>query len=86
MKRIEENWEAIEEIEDRVKEKTGDPEAGFNADTFFFGEGGRKLMIRCMYRKPKKDGFTQKYYEMNVFAKYCPFTGKPLYEETETKK
>lgn len=33
--KILENWKAIEEAEKKVREKTGDPEAGFNATTFF---------------------------------------------------
>ena len=35
--RIKENWKAIEELEQKVREKTGDPEAGFNASTFWLG-------------------------------------------------
>lgn len=84
-KKIEENWKEIENVEKQVREKTGDPEAGFNASTFWFGGGGRQLMIPCMYRgkKGKKghEEFTQKFNEMMIYAKYCPFTGKPLYEE-----
>ena len=52
-KKILENWKAIEELEERVREKTGDPDAGFNADTFWFGEDGRHLMIPCLYRGKK---------------------------------
>jgi hypothetical protein len=41
-----------------------------------------------MYRKKKgKKGeeiFT-KYTEMMVYVKFCPFTGKPLYEEEAEK-
>lgn len=48
--RIEENWKDIEEVERKVQEKTGDPEAGFNASTFWFGKEGRGLMIPCMFR------------------------------------
>lgn len=85
MKRIEENWKTIQEIEEKVREQTGDPEAGFNASIFFLGIEGRALMIPCMYRGKKgKKGqqtFTESYKEMMVYAKYCPFTGKPLYED-----
>lgn len=83
--RIEENWKDIEEVERKVQEKTGDPEAGFNASTFWFGKEGRGLMIPCMFRGKKgkkgQETFTQKYNEMMIMAKFCPFTGKPLYEE-----
>jgi len=48
--KIKVNWNKIEEIEKLVQEKTGDPEAGFNASSFFFGADGRHLMIPCMYR------------------------------------
>lgn len=87
--KIKENWKAIEELEQKVKEKTGDPEAGFNASTFWLGsKEGRHLMIPCMYRckKGKKghETFTQSYKEMMVYATFCPFTGKPLYEDSKS--
>lgn len=86
-KKIVENWKAIEEIESQVKEKTGDPQAGFNASSYFLGSTeGRHLMIPCMYRGKKgkkgQENFTSSYKEMMVFAKFCPFTGKPLYEDS----
>lgn len=85
-KRIKENWKAIEEAENKVREMKGDPEAGFNASTFWFGSDGRHLMIPIMYRNKKgkkgEETFTKTYKEIMVYAKYCPFTGKPLYEET----
>jgi hypothetical protein len=85
--RIKENWEAIEAAEKLIQEKTGDPKAGFNATTFWLG-GGRHLALPCLYRtkKGKKDNveFTKSYKEIMVTAKFCPFTGKPLYKESET--
>lgn len=85
--KIEENWKAIEEIENQVREQTGDPKAGFNATSWWFGREGRHLMIPCMYRgkKGKKDNqtFTESYKEMMIYVKYCPFTGKPLYKDLE---
>lgn len=84
-KKILENWKAIEEIEEKVREKTGDPKAGFNASSFWFGSDGRHLTIPCMYRAKKgkkgSEEFASSYKEMMVYAKFCPFTGKPLYEE-----
>lgn len=85
--KILENWKAIEEIENKVKERTGDPQAGFNASTYFLGSTeGRHLMIPCMYRGKKgkkgQEDFTSSYKEMMVYAKFCPFTGKPLYEDS----
>ena len=86
-KKIKENWKAIENVEQRVRDKTGDPKAGFGANKFWFGGDGRHLLIPCKYRGKKgKKGqkvFTESYKEMEVQAEYCPFTGKPLYEETE---
>jgi hypothetical protein len=85
-KKILENWKAIEEIEKQVAEKTGDPKAGFNASSFWFGGDGRHFMIPCMYRGKKgkkgQEEFTSSYKEMMVYAKFCPFTGKPLYEDS----
>ena len=86
MKKIKENWKAIEEVEKQIREKTGDPKAGFNATTFWLGSAeGRHFMIPCLYRKKKgkkgEETFTKSYSEMMVYVKFCPFTGKPLYEE-----
>jgi len=84
--KIIENWKGIEHVEKLVREKTGDPQAGFNASTYWFDEDGRHLMIPCMYRGMKgKKGervFTDSYKEMMISANYCPFTGKPLYEDS----
>ncbi len=84
--KILENWKTIEEIENQVKEKTGDPKAGFNATTFWFGGDGRHLMIPCLYRGKKgkkgQEDFTSSYKEMMVSAKFCPFSGKPLYDDS----
>ena len=80
--KIEENWKRIEEVEKLIQEKTGDPKAGFNANLYFFGKDGRHIMMPCKYRKKKKNGdFTDKYFEIDVMINYCPFTGKPLYED-----
>lgn len=88
MKKIQANWKTIEEIENRVKEKTGDPEARFNASSFWLGsKEGRHLMIPCLYRGKKgkkgEETFTKSYKEMMVYAKFCPFSGKPLYEDED---
>lgn len=81
---IKENWEAIEKAEEKMKEQTGDPEAAFNPNLFFL-DGIKKLVISGKYRKKNKrsaDGFTKSYSEISTIAKFCPFTGKPLYEES----
>ena len=86
-KKIEKNWKAIEDIEQKVRTKTGDPEAGFNANRLWFGKDGRHLLIPCLYRGKKgKKGekvFTKSRKQMMVTAYYCPFTGKPLYIEED---
>ena len=85
-KKILENWKEIERAEQLAKNKTGDPKAGFNASTFWFNGDGRHLMIPIQYRGKKgkkgEEKFTQTYKEMMVYARFCPFSGKPLYEET----
>jgi len=86
-KKIIENWKAIEELEQKAREKTDDPKAGFNVGTYWFGsKEGRHLMIPCMYRGKKgkkgQEVFTDSYKEMMVYATFCPFTGKPLYEDS----
>jgi hypothetical protein len=88
--KISENWSDIEKVESLAREQTQDPEAGFNASTFWFNGDGRHLMIPIMYRGKKgkkgQEEFTSSYKEMMVYAKFCPFSGKPLYEETEEKE
>ena len=78
--------EQLKEILHQLKDKTGDPRAGFNASSFFLGGDGRHLMIPCLYRgkKGKKgsEDFTSSYKEMLVYAKFCPFSGKPLYDDS----
>ena len=86
--KIPENWKAIEELEALVKEKKGDPEARFNAGTYWLGSAeGRHFMIPIKYRtkrgKKGQEVFTKSYKELNVYAKFCPFTGKPLYDNSE---
>lgn len=82
--RIEDNWKAIEKIEEKVQQEKGDPEAGFNASTFWLGPRG--LAIPLMYRGKKgkrgSEVFTKSYKEIMVMANYCPFTGKPLFKES----
>ena len=84
MKKIIENWEGIEETEKLIREQTGDPEAGFNAGTYWLGGDGRHLGIVAKYRgkkgKKNDETFTASYKEIFVYAKFCPFTGLPLYE------
>lgn len=82
---IPENWTAIEAAEKAVRKQTGDPNAGFNANLFFLGDG-RQLSIPIFYRKKTKDGWTKKHFEVMVGAKFCPLTGKPLYEDLDDSK
>jgi len=88
--KILENWSKIEEVEKLVKEKTGDPKAGFNASSYWLRGDGRHLMIPCLYRGKKgkkgQETFTESYKEIMIYAKFCPFTGLPLYEDSEKSK
>jgi len=85
-KKILENWDAIEATEKLIQEQTGDPKAGFNAGSYWLNGDGRHLALRAMYRGKKgkkgEETFTQSYKDILVFAKFCPFTGKPLYEDS----
>lgn len=81
MEKLTQNWKAIEAIEAEMREQTGDPDAGFNSNLFFIS-GPRQLMLSVQYRKRTPAGkFTKKVYEKLIAAKYCPFTGQPLYKE-----
>jgi hypothetical protein len=39
-------------------------------------------MYRGKKGKKGQEEFTSSYKEMMVYAKFCPFTGKPLYEDS----
>lgn len=80
MIKIEQNWEAIKEVEKLAQNRFDDPEAGFNSDLFFLNE--KRLMIPLKYRKKTKGGYTKRYYQCLIAAKFCPFTGVPLYKES----
>ena len=86
-KKIPENWEAIESAEKLCQERTGDPEAGFSPNKFWFGGDGRHLLIPIKYRgkigKKGQERFTKSYKELDLYVKFCPFTGKPLYDNSE---
>lgn len=85
--KIPENWSKIQEFEELIKKQTGDPLAGFNAHLFFIKGTGRHLLIPCKYRKTKKNGeFTDKYFDIDVLVEFCPFTGKPLYQENSLEE
>lgn len=78
--RIEKNWTEIKAIEDHLREKYKDPEAGFHPSIFQFCD--KMFMVTAQYRKPKGKGrFTQKRFDVLILAKFCPFTGAPLFEE-----
>jgi len=82
--KITENWKEIERIEQQVKDITEDPEAGFNADLFWFGGDSPHLIIACKHRTKKKDGtYSKSYKQVMVTVKFCPFTGKPLYQQLQ---
>lgn len=78
---IPENWETIREYEKRAKEQFDTDELGFNLGRFFLS-GVEQISVPLYYRKRKKDGsYTQKHFKIDTVAKFCPFTGKPLYKE-----
>jgi len=85
--KILENWKAIEETERLIREQTGDPQAGFNAGSYWLSSDGRHLALNAKYRGKKgkkgQEEFTQSYKDILVYAKFCPFTGKPLYDDSE---
>ena len=84
-KRIEENWYWIREEEKCVQDINKDPEAGFNADMFQIGE--KRLFLPISFRTSKVVKGVRRYshaYKIcYVEAKFCPFSGKPLYEDSE---
>ena len=85
--KIPENWRTIKEKEAAAKRQTGDPEAGFNPSLFFIGKEGRHLPLQMKYRGKKgkkgQETFTKSYKEISAYALFCPFSGKPLYTNSQ---
>lgn len=80
MKRIEGNWDGIDAVLNEIRERTGDPDAGFIPPSVYM-IGDVSFPITVYYRSKRKDGtFTKKTNTQYVRARFCPFTGKPLYE------
>ena len=80
------NFSAINEVVRHVRSKTGDDLATFNHGTMFFFVSHRPLALDVGYRKKRPDGsFQKKVSYVRIYAKFCPFTGKPLYEGVESK-
>jgi hypothetical protein len=80
MKTIEENWEKIDAVENKLKEHFKTDEGGFGLGGMTL-TGGKVCYVSFKYHKKKRDGsHSDRQYEERVAARYCPFSGKPLYE------
>lgn len=80
---IEENWKDILRVEERFKNETGDEMAKFNYSIMALG-AKRAVWLPMGFTKDNgRGGRTKKVYEQMIICHYCPFTGKPLYEEKE---
>lgn len=80
---IDKNWGEIEKIEEKAKIKSGDHKAGF-APRYLYFSGVKNLVIPVTYRKKNFDGsFSARTSEFYAIAKFCPFTGRPLYKQSE---
>lgn len=81
---IPENWEELEVLHYGAIEKFG-PEAGFDSGWFHLSEE-HTLKIAVgegfEYRKGRKDMKVKHWKSRYLLAKFCPFTGRPLYEES----
>lgn len=79
---IPENWYLIDALTYHLEVLTGDVNTSFARDIAHF-PGERllpvtaKTVCRSKGAKPKGSG----YYEWLFFARFCPFTGRPLYRE-----
>lgn len=55
-------------------------------DKSYFTDGTMRVNINGIYHKRKKDGsYAQKWEEVKLYPKYCPFCGKP-YDEKEIEE
>lgn len=80
------NCNCYQELNLKLKEKTGDPSAELETAII---KNGNQLeafpSINASYRKKKKDGsFDKKETSMNFVANYCPFCGKEIKKQAET--
>ena len=74
MKRIPKNWEHLNKAVDELRKTTADPHGYFSSG---FTPSGRVLFIDFNYNKP---GF-KKTYTVKMLVRYCPFSGKKLFED-----
>lgn len=86
-KPIKQNWSEIFAQEQRLKEETKDPQAGFEK-VLIYGTGGKQgVGIPMVYRKKFNNGdFYQVSEKIYATILYCPFTGRQLYEELYQEK
>ena len=81
MAAINENWDTIRKVEAEMQKRTGDSEARINADLLVLSDENISRYIEVKYRKKIGANFSTKYKTIPIKINYCPFTGKPLYDD-----
>jgi len=78
-RKILENWKAIEEKEKQINKERKFVSGGFSGKVFPEISKELVLVIPFLYKVNKSKNAPYKAIE--ILAEFCPFTGKPLYEE-----
>lgn len=85
--KITENWKAIEDARDEIRNMTGDQSGDFDHIISFSEEShGSHLVLSFNWHQTNRRGEKQKKQEsMKVIIRFCPFTGLPLYQEQQNE-
>lgn len=79
-RKIIQNWLAIEKKEIQLQKETKDPDGGFLGTKIPEISEELLLVIPFTYKPNPKDEIKK---FQAALAEFCPFTGRPLYEEYE---
>lgn len=77
----------MNDIEEKLREHTGDPNGSFPTIFTFPGKGkiDKKYVLEFGYKKKNRDGsFQKKESYMKVAISYNPFTGEKLYKNDDS--
>lgn len=75
--------ECIKNWSEKLKEQFGETATVNKA---YMSDGTTRVVVTALFHKRKKNGeYAQKWEEVNLYPKYCPFCGEP-YDEKEVEQ